>query len=83
MTEILRETATTVADSRQVSSGPKDGAGSPPQRVTAHFDPNAVVPIPEQPKLSSPPHIEKEEEAKMIDEPLNVLEKTPLKQSDH
>ena len=29
MTDHLRETPTTLADSRQVSSGPKDGAGSP------------------------------------------------------
>ena len=72
MTEHLSETATTLADSRQVSSGPKDRIGSPSQRVTAHFDANAV-PLPHQLEQLRP--FEKVEDAIMIDIPLNMLEK--------
>lgn len=72
MTEFLSETATTLADSRQVSSGPKDRIGSPSQRVTAHFDANAL-PLPEQREQLRP--FEKEEDAIMIDMPFNMLEK--------
>ena len=72
MNELLSETATTLADSRQVSSGPKDRIGSPSQRFTAQFDANAV-PIPEQREPLT--HFAKIEDALMIDMPLNVLEK--------
>ena len=72
MSQLLSQTATTLADSRQVSIGPKDRIGSPSQRVTAHFDANAV-PMPDQLEQLRP--FEKVEDAIMIDIPLNMLEK--------
>lgn len=71
MTEFMSETATTLADSRQVSTGPKDRIRSPSLRVTANFDANEV-PISEQCETLRP--FEKVEDSIMIDMPLNILE---------